>query len=95
MGRLSQNRLLRQPLLRHTRRFGSHVLQPSHRLLRETERHYDVGQATSLALIDAYNTYFDAKNRYLDLLYRGRQSAIGLHWLLGRPWLQGDGAVRP
>ena len=95
IGRLSQDHLHLQHLLSQTRRFGSHVLQPSHRLLRETERHYDVGQATSLALIDAYNTYFDAKNRYLDLLYRGRQSAIGLHWLLGRPWLQGDGAVRP
>ena len=95
IGRLSQDHLRLQHLLTQTRRFGSRVLQPAHRLLRDTERHYDVGQATSLALIDAYNTYFDAKNRYLDLLYRGQQSAMGLNWLLGRSLLQGDTAVRP
>jgi cobalt-zinc-cadmium efflux system outer membrane protein len=91
-GRLSQDHMRLNHVLDQTRRFKRYVLQPAHRLLRETERHYDVGQATSLALVDAYNTYFDAKNRYLDLLYRGQQIAINLRWHLGTSLLQGDGA---
>lgn len=94
-GRLRQDHLHLRHLLARTRSFGNLVLEPAHRLLRDTERHYDVGQATSLALIDAYNTYFDAKNRYLDLLYRGQQSAIELNRLLGRSVLSGEGKVQP
>ncbi len=91
-GQLTQDHMQLKHLLDQTRHFKRYVLKPGHRLLQDTERHYDVGQATSLALVDAYNTYFDAKNRYLDLLYRGQQSAINLRWHLGRSLLQGDGA---
>ena len=91
-GRLSEDHMHLAHLLAQSRRFSSDVLAPSQQLLRDTERHYDVGQSSSLALIDAYNTYFDAKNRYLDLMYRSQQSAIALNWLLGRSLAQGGGA---
>ncbi|HKJ83779.1 MAG TPA: TolC family protein [Mariprofundaceae bacterium] len=90
VGQLSQNHMRLQHLLNQADRFKKRVLQPAHQFLRDTERHYDVGAATSLALIDAYNTYFNAKNRYLDLLFRSHQSAIGLNRVLGRSLLQQD-----
>ena len=97
VARLRQSHIQLQHLLAQAKHFKQAVLQPAQNLLRATERNYDVGAASSLALIDAYNTYFNARNRYLDIMFRSHQKAIDIKQVLGRSLLaaNGSGAVHP
>jgi cobalt-zinc-cadmium efflux system outer membrane protein len=97
IARLRQSHIQLQHLLAQAGHFKQAVLQPAKNLLRATERNYDIGAASSLALIDAYNTYFNARNRYLDIIFRSHQKAIDIKQVLGRSLLaaNGTGAVHP
>jgi len=94
-GSLRQSHIKLKHLLTQARHFKQAVLQPARNLLKATERNYDVGAATSLAMIDAYNTYFTARNRYLDILFRSHQKSIDLNQIVGRSFIaSGDARVQ-
>ena len=95
MGSLRQSHIQLQHMLTQAGHFKQAVLQPARSLLQATERNYDIGASTSLAMIDAYNTYFTARNRYLDILFRSHQKSIDLNQMLGRSLIAtGDTGVQ-
>lgn len=81
---LHQDHMQLTHLLDQSQHFRRGILQPAERFLDAVQRNYRVGASNSLALIDAYNTYFNARSRYQDLLFRGQQKALDLKQLLGQ-----------
>lgn len=60
-----------------------HLLGPAERLYKLTRRSFAAGEANVLALIDAYDTHFDAKTGYLELLHQGWLTAADLRLAAG------------
>ena len=60
------------------------VLGPANQLLDLTQKSYAVGEAEILNLIDANNTYFDSRARYLELLQQAWLEAAELRVAAGR-----------
>ena len=52
--------------------FKKNVLEPARKMLELTEKGFSSGELNILSLVDANNTYFDARLTYLDLLYQAR-----------------------
>jgi len=81
-------------LLEQLRTINKRMVEPAENLLALTRQGYAVGEVSSLNLIDAYNTYFDARNNALDLMYQSQIAAINLHQAVGDPVL-GPAGVKP
>ncbi len=69
-------------LIEQAEHFRNNLLQPAEKVFTLTRKGFEVGELNILTLIDANNTYFDAQERYLELLQeawlelaRVRQSA--------------------
>ena len=91
---LEQSYLNLTQLLEQLRTIHKRMLEPAEHLLALTRQSYAVGEVNSLNLIDAYNTYFNARNNALDLTYQSQLAAIGLHQAVGDPELRPAG-VQP
>lgn len=48
------------------------VLKPARKMLNLTQKGFSSGELNMLSLVDANNTYFDSRLRYLELLYQSR-----------------------
>lgn len=81
-------------LLEQLRTIDKRMVEPAKDLLALTRQSYAVGEVNSLNLIDAYNTYFDARNNALDLMYQSQIAAINLHQAVGDSVLRPEG-VKP
>lgn len=84
---LEQNYLNLSQLLEQLRSLNKRMVKPADHLLALTRKSYAVGEVNSLNLIDAYNTYFNARNMALELMYRSQVAGIGLHQAVGDPML--------
>jgi cobalt-zinc-cadmium efflux system outer membrane protein len=81
--RLRQGRLHLGHLIEQAERFRERLLGPARRLLELARRGFETGEQNVLALVDAYNTSFDAEVRYLELLQEGWQEAAELRLAAG------------
>jgi len=85
LAQLEQNHLQLTNLLEQARTFKKQMIEPAEHLLKLTRKSYAVGEVNSLNLIDAYNSYFDALNSKLNLIYRSNLAATELHQAVGDP----------
>ncbi len=90
--RLRQGRLHLGHLIEQAERFRERLLGPARRLLELARRGFATGEQNVLALVDAYNTYFDAEVRYLELLQEGWQEAAELRLAAGQALVQPEAA---
>jgi cobalt-zinc-cadmium efflux system outer membrane protein len=75
-------------LLEQYRRHRSHVLEPAQGVLRLTRQAYDSGEVDLLTLIDAYQTYYAAREAGLQLLARAWSELAELRFSAGLPLLE-------
>lgn len=90
--RLRQGRLHLGHLIEQAERFRERLLGPAHRLLDLARRGFETGEQNILALVDAYNTYFDAEVRYHELLQEAWQEAAELRLAAGVALVQPEAA---
>lgn len=81
-------------LIKQAEHYQSKLLVPARQMFSLTRKGFDAGEVNILTLIDANNTYFDAQERYMELLQEGwlelaevRKSA-GLFLTNKRPVIQ-------
>lgn len=81
-------------LIKQAEHYRSKLLVPARQMFSLTRKGFDAGEVNILTLIDANNTYFDAQERYMELLQEGwlelaevRKSA-GLFLTNKRPVIQ-------
>jgi cobalt-zinc-cadmium efflux system outer membrane protein len=55
-----------------------------------TRKSFAAGEANVLALIDAANSYFDAQERYVELLARAQGAATDLRFAAGQSLIAGE-----
>lgn len=82
--RLQQSYLHLGHLVRQGRHYRSRVFEPAQQVFDLTRKAYANGEADILFLIDANNTWFDARERYLVLLQEAWQEAAELRLAAGR-----------
>jgi len=58
-------------LIKQAEHYRSKLLKPAKQVFRLTRKGFDAGELNILTLIDANNTYFNAQERYLELLQEG------------------------
>jgi len=58
-------------LIKQAEHYRTKLLQPAKRVFNLTRKGFTAGEINLLSLIDANNTYFDAQERYLELLQEG------------------------
>lgn len=80
--RLSHTHL--QHLIEQAERYHENLLAPTERMLALVRKSFAVGQADILALVDAHNSHFKARERYLMLLHAAQQEAAALRLAAGR-----------
>lgn len=81
--RLRQGHLHINHLIGQAARYRDRLLTPARQLLALAQRGFEAGESNVLALVDAYNTYFDAELRYHELLHEGWQEAAELRLAAG------------
>ncbi len=80
--RLSHTHL--QHLIEQAERYRENLLAPTERMLSLARKSFAVGQTDILALVDAHNSHFEARERYLILLHGAQQEAAALRLAAGR-----------
>lgn len=83
--RLQQSYLHLNHLVQQGEHYRSRVFQPARQVFDMTRKAYHSGELEILALIDAINTYFDAHERYLELLQTAWLESAELRLAAGRP----------
>ena len=81
--RLRQSRLHLGHLIEQAERYRERQLGPSRRMLELVRRGFETGEQNVLALVDGYNTYFDAEVRYRELLQEGWQETAEMRLAAG------------
>lgn len=79
-------------LLDQSERYRERLLAPARRMLELARRGFQTGEQSLLALLDAYNIYFDAELRYYELLQESWMEAVALRAAAGVLLTQGEGA---
>ncbi len=74
-------------LMEQAERMRIHLLDPAREVLDLTRRGFASGETNILGLVDAYNTYFDARARYLELLARAQEAEVELRLAAGQSLL--------
>lgn len=92
--RLRQGRLHLGHLIEQTERHRERLLAPARRMLDLARRGFATGEQNVLALVDGYNTYFDAEVRYHELLQESWQETAELRFAAGIA-LTGDSEAQP
>lgn len=82
--RLQQSYLHLNHLVQQGEHYRTRVFQPAQRVFDLTRKAYASGEVEILSLIDANNTYFDARERYLELLQEAWLEAAELRLAAGR-----------
>lgn len=82
----SRAELLR--LREQAERMRASLLEPAHKLHELARRSFQMGEVNVLALIDAANTYYDARARYLELLAQAQLAAAELRLAAGESVLR-------
>jgi len=82
--RLQQGHLHLTHLVQQGEHYRSRVFAPAQQVFDLTRKAYASGEVEILFLIDANNTYFDARERYLELLQEAWQEAAELRLAAGR-----------
>lgn len=81
--RLRQGRVHLGHLIEQAERYRVRLLGPARRMLDLARRGFETGEQNVLALVDAYNTYFDAEVRYRELLQAAWQESAELRLAAG------------
>lgn len=92
--RLRQGWLHLGHLIAQAERHRERLLAPARRMLDLARRGFATGEQNVLALVDGYNTYFDAEVRYHELLQESWQEVAELRFAAGIA-LAGDTEVQP
>lgn len=74
--RLQNQYLHFQRLHKQVKHYENRILAPSRRVFMISKLRFKVGEAGVLSLIDAVNTYYEAKNQYLDLLSETLKASV-------------------
>jgi cobalt-zinc-cadmium efflux system outer membrane protein len=82
--RLQQGHLHLAHLVQQGEHYRTRVFDPAQKVFDLTRKAYASGEVEILSLIDANNTYFDARERYLELLQEAWQEAAELRLAAGR-----------
>ncbi len=82
--RLQQSYLHLNHLIEQGKHFKIRVFEPAQQVFDLTRKAYASGEVEILSLIDANNTYFDARERYLELLQEAWLEAAELRLAAGR-----------
>lgn len=90
--RLRQGWLHLGHLIEQTERFRERLRVPARQVLEHARRGFDAGEQNVLALVDAYNTYFDAEVRYHELLHDAGQEAAELRYAAGETLVPAEAA---
>lgn len=83
--RLQQSYLHLNHLVQQGDHYRTRVFEPARKVFDLTRKAYSSGELEILSLIDANNTYFDAHERYLELLQEAWLEAAELRLAAGRP----------
>ncbi|MBI5752046.1 MAG: TolC family protein [Hydrogenophilales bacterium] len=86
--RLRQGRLHLGHLIEQAERYRERLLGPARQMLDLARRGFETGEQNILALLDGYNTYFDAEVRYRELLQEAWQEAAELRLAAGVALIQ-------
>ncbi|WP_341582113.1 TolC family protein [Marinobacter metalliresistant] len=82
--RLRQSYLNLNQLVKQGEHYRTRVFQPAQKVFELTRKAYASGEVEILSVIDANNTYFDAHERYLELLQEAWLEAADLRLAAGR-----------
>lgn len=82
--RLEQAHAQLTRLLAQEERMRPNLIEPARELFDLTRRAFAAGEANILALVDANNTYFDARARHLELLQESALAAADLRLAAGQ-----------
>lgn len=82
--RLQRSHLHLTHLVQQGEHYRTRVFEPAQQVFDLTRKAYASGEVEILSLIDANNTYFDARERYLELLQEAWQEAAELRLAAGR-----------
>jgi len=82
--RLQRSHLHLTHLVQQGEHYRTRVFEPAQKVFDLTRKAYASGEVEILSLIDANNTYFDARERYLELLQEAWQEAAELRLAAGR-----------
>lgn len=82
--RLQQSHLHLNHLVQQGEHYRTRVFKPAQKVFDLTRKAYASGEVEILSLIDANNTYFDARERYLELLQEAWLEAAELRLAAGR-----------
>ena len=93
--RLQQSYLHLNHLVQQGEHYRTRVLEPARKVFDMTRKAYRSGELEILALIDANNTYFDAHERYLELLQEAWLEGAELRQAAGRPLVSTDTGYPP
>ncbi len=86
--RLRQSWLHLGHLIEQAQRYHERLLGPARKMLELARRGFETGEQNVLALVDGYNTYFDAEIRYRELLQESWQEAAELRLAAGVALIQ-------
>jgi len=84
-------KLTRNPVVTHlghvveqATTYQQKVLRPAKKMLDLTNKSFTSGELNMLSLIDANNTYFEARLRYLELLYQAHAELADVKLFAGQ-----------
>ncbi len=92
--RLRLNHLHLSHLIEQGRDFRSHVLAPAQEIFQLSRKGFSAGQVGILNLVDAVETYFNARVRYLELLQEAWMEAAALRRSAGLSLLTQEGTAQ-
>jgi len=81
--KLSQSHMHLGYLIDQAKHYRTKILVPAKEVFELTRKGFSVGEVNILSLVDAHNTYFDARERYLELLYESWLAAAELRLTAG------------
>lgn len=90
--RLRKSHLHLNHLIEQAEHHRTGVLEPGTRLFALTRKSFGVGEVSVLALVDAHDNYFSARNRYLELLAQQWLEATNLRLAAGQSLLVTEAA---
>jgi cobalt-zinc-cadmium efflux system outer membrane protein len=92
-GKLQQTYTHLGHLVEQAENYRTKILGPAEEVFNLTNKSFKSGEVNVLSLIDASNTYFDARKRYLELLYESSVELAELRLAAGLSLISSTGKV--